>query len=241
MVRLLETAVLEVEIDVLGSMFSEIPSTDLVAQISRQITEAIVSGRLRPGERLTELQLSRQFGTSRAPVREAARLLESQGLVQSHPRRGFFVRTLTASDLHDIYELRIALEQRAAATVIECMPEGFLESLTRQIDRMFRLADSGSLEQQIFEDFAFHRLLCAGSGNNRLLRVCDEIATEMRAGITLIGRLYDDPHEIAKTHEPIVEALAARDAQRLREALERHIGTARDAVVALFETLEAQN
>lgn len=221
-------------------LFSEIPSTDLVTQIARQITEAIVSGRLRPGERLTELQLSRQFGTSRAPVREAARLLESQGLVQSSPRRGFFVRTLTAADLYDIYELRIGLELHAACAAITKMPSGYLDGLKRQIDRMYTLADSGSLEQQIFEDFAFHRLLCAGSGNNRLLRVYDEIANEMCAGITLIGRLYDDPHRIAETHEPIVKALEARDAAKTRDALEYHIGAARAAVVSLFEKLEAQ-
>ncbi|MFM9500901.1 GntR family transcriptional regulator, partial [Streptomyces galilaeus] len=63
---------------------------------------------------LNELHLARDFGTSRAPVREAARLLESQGLVQASPRRGFFVRTLTATDLKDIYELRIGLEIFAA-------------------------------------------------------------------------------------------------------------------------------
>ena len=73
------------------SVFSEVSTTDLVTQIARQITEAIVTGHLKPGERLTELQLSREFGTSRAPVREAARLLESQGLVTFSPRRGFFV------------------------------------------------------------------------------------------------------------------------------------------------------
>ncbi|SFQ51532.1 DNA-binding transcriptional regulator, GntR family [Nitratireductor indicus] len=217
------------------SVFSEVSSNDLVTQIARQITEAIVAGRLKPGERLTELQLSREFGTSRAPVREAARLLESQGLVTFSPRRGFFVRTLEASDLRDIYELRIGLELHAASLAVERATDKDIELLERQMRRLYDMADADSIEAQIFEDFAFHRMLCMASGNARLIRVYDEIAMEMRAGITLIGKLYDDPHRMAETHEPIMSALRDRDGERLREALRYHIAVARDAVVALFE------
>lgn len=215
-------------------MFAPIPPTDLVTIIARRITDAIVSGKLPPGARLNELHLARDFGTSRAPVREAARLLESQGLVQASPRRGFFVRTLTPSDLREIYELRIGLEIFASEIALARIGRDDIEKLRAQVDLMFQLADRGSVEQQVFEDFAFHRMLCAMSGNSRILRVFDEIATEMRAGIALIGKLYDDPHEIAETHLPIVEAIAARDAPRLRSALDYHIGTAKDAVVDLF-------
>ncbi|WP_159593652.1 GntR family transcriptional regulator [Chelativorans xinjiangense] len=219
-------------------MFSEISTTDLVTQISRQITEAIVTGRLKPGTRLTELQLSREFGTSRAPVREAARLLESQGLVVFSPRRGFFVRTLTAVDLRDIYELRIGLELHAASLALERIGQAEVAGLERQIEKLYRLADAGSAESQIFEDFAFHRMLCAASHNTRLVKVYDELATEMRAGITLIGKLYDDPHRIAETHEPIVAALKKGDRKELLEALRDHITVAQEAVVALFHRIE---
>lgn len=218
-------------------MFAPIPPTDLVTIIARRITDAIVSGRLPPGARLNELHLARDFGTSRAPVREAARLLESQGLVQASPRRGFFVRTLTPSDLREIYELRIGLEIFASEIALARIGREEIDRLRAQVDLMFQLADRGSVEQQVFEDFAFHRMLCAMSGNSRVLRVFDEIATEMRAGIALIGKLYDDPHEIAETHLPIVEAIQARDAPRVREALDYHIGTAKNAVVDLFARL----
>jgi DNA-binding GntR family transcriptional regulator len=218
-------------------MFAPIPHTDLVTIIARRITDAIVSGQLPPGARLNELHLARDFGTSRAPVREAARLLESQGLVQASPRRGFFVRTLTALDLREIYELRIGLETFASEIALSLISAEEIGKLKAQVDLMFVLADRGSVEQQVFEDFAFHRMLCAMSGNARILRVYDEIATEMRAGIALIGKLYDDPHKIAETHQPIIEAMEARDAVRLKGALDYHIGTAKTAVVQLFERL----
>jgi len=220
------------------SMFSPITQTDLVTAIARQITEAIVSGQLPPGSRLNELHLAREFGTSRAPVREAARLLESQGLVQTSPRRGFFVRTLSPTDLNEIYELRIGLEIYAAELAVWRMSDEDFKALRQQVELMFALADKGSVEQQVFEDFTFHRMLCAMSGNTRILKVYDEIATEMRAGIALIGKLYDDPHRIAETHLPLLEALEARDTVRLRTALSYHLGVAREAVVALFRRQE---
>lgn len=220
--------------DSVSGLFSAVASTDLVTQISRQITEAIMTGRLKPGTRLTELQLSREFGTSRAPIREAARLLESQGLVVFNPRRGFSVRTLDAADLHDIYELRIGLELHAASIAVEKIGPRDIEQLEAQVARMYALADEGSIEQQIFEDFTFHHMLCEASGNKRLLKVYDELAAEMRCGITLIGKLYDDPHRLAGTHEPILEALKARERETLLDAVRYHIAVAQDAVVELF-------
>jgi len=219
-------------------MFEPITHPDLVTIIARRITEAIVSGQLPPGARLNELHLARNFGTSRAPVREAARLLESQGLVQASPRRGFFVRTLTPSDLREIYELRIGLESFAAELALARIGSEDIATLKRQVDLMFTLADQGSVEKQVFEDFAFHRLLCAMSGNTRILRIFDEIATEMRAGIALIGKLYDNPHRIAETHLPIIAAIEARDPGGVRSALDYHIGTAQEAVVALFADMK---
>ncbi|MBO0344502.1 GntR family transcriptional regulator [Roseibium sp. CAU 1637] len=221
-----------------AGVFKALEATDLVQQIARQIAEAIVQGKLKPGERLTELRLSKEFGTSRAPVREAARLLESQGLVVSQPRRGFFVRTLSSRDLYDIYELRLGLEIHGALLALDRIGEREIDMLKRQVEKLYQLADQGFGEEQIAEDYTFHRMLCAFSGNARLLKVYDDIAIDMRAGITLIGQLYDDPHKIAQTHEPILEALERGDPMQLTAALRFHIGVARDHVVPLFADIE---
>ncbi|MEJ8472879.1 GntR family transcriptional regulator [Roseibium algae] len=218
-------------------MFSPVETTDLVQQIARQISDAIVSGRFKPAERLNELRLSQEFGTSRAPVREAARLLESQGLVVSSPRRGFFVRTLSAKDLDDIYELRIGLELHAADLAIQKIGDAELTALEAQIQNLYDLAEAGSIEERISADSSFHRMLCSFSGNDRLLKAFDDLATDMRAGIALIGTIYDDPYRMAETHVPILEALKKKDRQGLREALHFHIAAARDQIVPLFESL----
>src|SRR6266404_7808108 len=84
--------------------------SDLVGQVARILTQAILEGRLPPGAKVVEAGIARELGISRAPVREAARLLESQGLLVASPRRGFFVRKFAADDIDDIYDLRLCVE-----------------------------------------------------------------------------------------------------------------------------------
>jgi DNA-binding GntR family transcriptional regulator len=224
---------------VLAARFEPIVLDDLVQRIARLLTDAIIEGRLKPGERISEAATARDLGVSRAPVREAARLLESTGLLNSHPRRGFFVRTIRAEDLDDLYELRICIETQAAARLAGCITATGLSQLRAQLQRMRALAKKDAVNQQIEEDLRFHRLICALGGNTRLLAICDQITPEVRLGVALIGRLYDDSHRIAETHLPIIAALEAGQPKAASEAMDYHIRIAREHVVALFRKLEA--
>jgi DNA-binding GntR family transcriptional regulator len=86
-------------------------ATSLVELATRRLRGEILSGRLLPGERLVEEQLTRRFGISRAPLREALRLLGQQGLVEHLPRRGVRVAELSARDIDELFGLRDALER----------------------------------------------------------------------------------------------------------------------------------
>ena len=90
-------------------------ATSLVELATRRLRGEILSGRLLPGERLVEEQLTRRFGISRAPLREALRLLGQQGLVEHLPRRGVRVAELSARDIDELFGLRDALERYACA------------------------------------------------------------------------------------------------------------------------------
>lgn len=215
-------------------LFSELESADLARRISDQILLAIGDGRLKPGEKVAEARLARELGTSRAPVREALRLLESQGLITSHPRRGFFVSTYEADDFDDIYDLRECLELHAAERAVERITEEDFGALSEQCELMKSLAGSGQFREQVDEDYAFHRMLCVLGGNKRIVTLFDQIATHLRAGITLVGRAYDDPVEIALSHDPILQALERRDPEQLRMELKEHLGDARYHFVTLF-------
>ena len=91
------------------------------AAATELIREAIVDGRLPPGQRLKEEELARELGISRTPVREALLILQTEGLVDAAPNRGAVVRSHDADDLEDLYQLRALLEgyaaRRAAANI----------------------------------------------------------------------------------------------------------------------------
>ncbi|MCA0996887.1 GntR family transcriptional regulator [Alloyangia pacifica] len=222
------------------SGFQPLDREGLVQQVSTLLTKAIVTGQLAPGARLSESVVARELGVSRAPVREAARLLENSGLVTYHANRGFFVRETSAEALSNLYELRIVIETAAAMRVIRHGLSETIDRLAAQIDALHEVAQQGAdMLTQVEADMEFHRLLCAGSGNPKFLHVFEQIAAETEFSIMVIGRLYDDPHKIAETHEPIVNALRRGDEAGTRHAIGYHIGVAQDLVTEQFRRLES--
>jgi DNA-binding GntR family transcriptional regulator len=216
------------------ALFLELPSADLASQIADQVLQAIGDGRLIPGQKVAEARLAREMGTSRAPVREALRLLESQGLIVSHPRRGFFVHSYDVEELDDIYDLRECLELHAAEAAVTRITDADVDRLAEQVELLKRLAVDGQMQEQVTQDYEFHRMLCVLGGNLRVVRLFDQIATQLRAGMALLGRVYDDPREIAQSHDVLIDALRQKDATRLRHELKGHLEEARFQVVALF-------
>ena len=176
---------------------------------------------------------------SRAPVREAARLLEQQGLLVASPRRGFFVRKFAADDIDDIYDLRLCVERHAAVLAARNLTPETRDMLRRQIDVLHQTADLEDPARQVEEDYRFHRLICEIAANRRLLRLFDDLASEMRMVIGLIGRLYDDPHEIARTHEPVLAAIEQGHPERIVAHIDYHIGHAWREVGKLVREIPA--
>src|SRR5207253_2721310 len=106
-----------------ASPFASIEVSDLVAAVEAQLTQAIVEGRLPPGSRIVEADIARRMNVSRAPVREAARRLERQGVLVSRPRHGFAVRTVTVREIDDLFQVRLNLELMAASLACKPTPD----------------------------------------------------------------------------------------------------------------------
>jgi len=212
-------------------------SRDLVRQIARMLSDAIISGRLAAGAKVAEVGVARELGVSRAPVREAARLLESQGLLVTRRGRGFFVRAHRPDEIDDLYDLRICIEKHAAVRASRRLTPERRDALRRQLAVLHETAATGDPARQVEEDYRFHRLICEIAGNQRLLALFDELASELRIVIGLIGRLYDDPQRIAATHEPLLAAIESGDAERIVAATEYHLGDAWRGVSKLVRAL----
>ncbi|WP_172327336.1 GntR family transcriptional regulator [Mangrovicoccus sp. HB161399] len=221
------------------SHFAPLGRDGLVDRVANLLGEAIIRGKLKPGSRLSESVIARDLGVSRAPVREAARLLESSGLVAYQPNRGFFVRKISAKELDDLYELRIVIETAAALRVVREAPEAAIDGLAAQIERLREVSTPEvDMLTQMEADMEFHRLMIAASGNPRFSAIFDQLAKETELCVMVIGRLYGDPRWIADTHVPILDSLRARDEAATRGAIEYHIGEARRLVTQQFRLLE---
>ena len=144
----------------------------LAEDAAAQIRTAILTGQLKPGERLVEATVARQLNVSRGPVREALKLLGAEGLVQDEPRRGAFVLSLTTLDVREIYDLRAALEARAAKRVTEAAKPASLRALRKSYSDMHKLAEKGDVTVFARADLKFHETICTLSGNRAAASRC---------------------------------------------------------------------
>lgn len=214
--------------------FSSIELPDLVAVVEAQLMQAIVSGHIAPGARIVEAELARQMGVSRAPVREAARRLESQGLLVSRPRHGFTVRTMSVKEIDDLYEVRLGQEVMAATLACRHASDAQLARLLSMVDEMSNMVDRMQQSERTALDLAFHSYICEISGNAYLHRLFGNIQAEVRMILALTDGSFGAPKYIAESHRPIAEAIVARDAAAAESALRVHLKDGNDHVRALF-------
>lgn len=206
------------------------PHTALLGSRIRDILMTrIVNGHYLPGERLLELKLAAEFGTSQVPVREALRGLEMAGLITIKPRRGSFVNAYEASAQNDIFFVRGALED-AAARIATPRLAGKVAPLQTHVDGMREAAKRGDIEKLATHSVAFHRMIVAAARNDLLLRLWESLHVETHTRMTLLGRGIDFM-AVAESHQPIVDAIAAGDVEaacRLSREHQAYVEHARD-------------
>jgi DNA-binding GntR family transcriptional regulator len=213
-------------------------SADLVYANLRR---AITNGTLMPGQRLVEARLAERLGVSRAPLREAMRILASVGLVSNVPRRGVMVAILRKADAAEIYGLRIALETWAAREACRLATDADLAALRALVADMERSSGSGDVEVLSGSDVIFHRRICEIAANQRLLRVWTGILTQIRLlSRQVIGTLYADLHQVPKRHEYIVEAIEQRDPLLAERLVREHIESVAARILAQMTAAEAE-
>jgi len=195
------------------------------------LREAIISGVLKPGERLMEVQLAEEMGVSRTPVREAIRKLELENFVVMVPRKGAYVADLSTKDIVDVFEIRAALEALAAGLAAERITDEELEEL-QQI--LVQSTKSQSLEEIIAIDTKFHDALYRASRNERLVQIISNLREQIQRfrSTTLAspGRLKDTLEE----HKKIVDAVSERNVQLAQQLAVEHIDNAENSMLELI-------
>ncbi|MDB5455734.1 MAG: GntR family transcriptional regulator [Caulobacter sp.] len=161
-----------------SSSLELVPKT-LKAHVVQQLRDAIFSGRYKPGDRLNESQIAREFQISRIPVREALSQLEQNGLVMNHERRGMFVTLLSDEDVQMINSVRIPLEAEAMKLARARMTPETAAHLTGLVERME--AWDGTLFDAAALDLEFHRAIWQASGNPYLVSTLEALVAPLFA------------------------------------------------------------
>lgn len=205
---------------------------DLSERAYDSIKEAIVTFKVRPGEILTTGGLAEQLNISRTPVREALLRLELDGLVTLLPQKGAEVRSITAEDIMEIFELRVVLESYAMRVAIERFTESDFENLDAIMAKADEAFQRGETKRGSDIARELHNILIAKVNNDRMRRLLDELDDHYKR-IRVVSSLI--PGRLEKSfeqHKAIVAALKARDSSKAEKAIADHLISVRD------ETLE---
>ncbi len=188
------------------------------------LREAITSGTLAPGERLRQLDLARQFGTSQAPVREALQRLTQEGLAVSLPNRGTAVARLSVDEIEEVYVLRAELESLAVRRFIQHATRTDLQKLRRAVKAMQTASRREDQVSFVEADARFHRIICEGSGSALLLQLWMPVDSRVRGMMSVANALFERGLPfVADMHVPILAAIEERDAARADALIREHM------------------
>lgn len=195
------------------------------------LRKLILTGKLHPGERLTEVRLGKILGTSRTPIREAIRKLELEGLVTITPGSGARVARITEEDLQDVMEVRSALDQLCASLASHRITPEEKQELIRAREDFEHSTKFGD-EQEIAEsDVRLHDIIARAARNRRLDQVMNGLAdTIYRFRYEYIR---DDLHyeELISEHRRICEAILSGNAEEAAAAAREHIDRQREFIL----------
>lgn len=217
-----------------GFIVPKLARGESLSLIVRNLRQDILDGRLKPGERIHQEVIAGRLGTSRSPVREALRQLQTEGLVVINLNAGARVAGLQAAELEEIYLLRERLEPLAIERSAVLLSDDQMQALRMRVEQMERLAtEQGPGKEWLEADQAFHSLSVSAAGLPRLLQLIESYANVSRP----YRRVYLglDPDVIAMglvEHQLLLEALERRSGTDAAQLLEVHIRRTRLGLAA---------
>jgi DNA-binding GntR family transcriptional regulator len=202
------------------------------AQVVAHVKEAIRSGRLSPGQRLLEAELTGRLGMSRGPVREALAQLQVEGFIDVEPHRGARVHQMTREEMTQVFHVRALLAADAAKLAAGRIAEGDnRERLLAEHRRQVALRTNTDLAAYAAANVEFHTLVDEMCGNRLLASMLDQLQT--RVGPFLSLAQSRDRDRLLEHHLQIVEAILAGDGGAAARAMRRHVTATLQTIMAL--------
>ncbi len=205
-----------------------LPLRDVVFNTLRQ---AILTGELKPGERLMEIHLANRLGVSRTPIREAIRKLELEGLVTMIPRRGAEVAQITEKSMNDVLEVRRAVDALCVELACDRITDEALQDLKAACDNFENAVKTKDLKKIAQADVALHDIIVQATGNNRLIQLVNTLSEQMyRYRFEYIKDVSQHEHLVAE-HRVIYEAIVKKDKETASKAAKEHIDNQEKAII----------
>lgn len=215
-----------------GDPLSPIAPKMLAETVVEAIVEAAARGHFLPGDRLVEADFARQLNVSRVPVREALRLLESQGIVENTPYRGMRLMSVTPETMKSLRKVRLVLELLAANEIRAGADEGpeRFAPMDALVDELAALARAGDTHGFAMLDIDFHRRMVEMTDNPALIRAWEPLACQLTIVIGLSTSLHGTLGDVVEEHRVLLDALQHGTPEELEEIMEAHILEVPDAV-----------
>ncbi|MCA1773947.1 MAG: GntR family transcriptional regulator [Halomonas sp.] len=215
----------------------------LAERVFQQLQDAIVRGELAPGSKITEPGLSKTYGISRGPLREAMRRLEAHRLIERVPHVGARVVKLSMKELIELFDVREALESMAARLAAEHMSADEIQGLRDVLALHEGQSDlkRGEAYYQREGDLDFHYRIVQGSHNKMLMNLlCDDLYYLVRLYRTQFSASGARPQRAFVEHHRIVDAIEAGDAELAELLMRRHVSASRTNVADRYATILEQ-
>ncbi|MDO7787859.1 GntR family transcriptional regulator [Desulforamulus aquiferis] len=210
--------------------YKQLTNTSLNTIVSKYLRDKILLGELKGGERIVESDIADLLGISRAPVRESIQELASQGLIKSIPRKGNFVVKFTMSDVAEIFDIRLLMEN----SVIEILINE--DKLTNyDISRLKAIVDEMTVISKGEDEFAnkmimlnekdveFHSYLWQRSGSARRVKILQDLHLQLRIAMVIDTKLTGNLDKTARDHYEIIKHLEQKDIENCVKAIRDHI------------------
>ena len=191
--------------------------------VFKTLRQSILTGELKPGERLMEIHLAEKLGVSRTPIREAIRKLELEGLVTMIPRRGAEVAKISEKNLKDVLEVRTCLDSLAVRLACQRITDEQIDDLKKACDDFVLATKTGEATAITKADVNLHDVIVRATGNERLQQMINTLSEQMYR--YRFEYIKDSAYHalLIEEHRRIYESIAARDEERAVVEITQHI------------------
>lgn len=206
-----------------------LPLRDVVFNTLRQ---AILTGELKPGERLMEIHLANKLGVSRTPIREAIRKLELEGLVTMIPRRGAEVAQITEKSMNDVLEVRRAMDALCAELACERITDEETEQLRLACVAFEAAVKTKDVKKIAQADVELHDIIVQATGNQRLVQLINNLSEQMYRYRFEYIKDTSQHQRLIEEHRVIYESILKKDRETASQAARVHIDNQKKAIIA---------